>query len=104
MNQPQLLAKLKQMVLAEYPAAEVLLFGSRARGDATEISDWDFLILLEGKVSDAEKIRLHTHIFQLELETGELINPIIHTRQEWRNPLIQATPLYKNVVQEGVLL
>ncbi|HHW11119.1 MAG TPA: nucleotidyltransferase domain-containing protein [Firmicutes bacterium] len=37
------------------PDADILLFGSRARGDATADSDWDFLILVNGKVDERRK-------------------------------------------------
>ena len=38
------------------PHSEVILFGSRARGDARKDSDWDILILL-----DKDKIRLEDY-------------------------------------------
>ena len=73
MYRQQLLAKMKQVILAEYPFS-------------------------------TEKIKLHNNIFHIELETGELLNVIIHTKQEWHNPFMQATPFYERVVKEGVLI
>jgi len=44
-NSDLILEKVKEIVQATDPEAEVILFGSRARGDAMEDSDWDILIL-----------------------------------------------------------
>ena len=43
MNIPQLV---KEKILEIDKNAEVILFGSRARGDFHEESDWDFLVFL----------------------------------------------------------
>ncbi len=37
----------KQEVTKIDPKAEIILFGSRARGDFRMDSDWDFLVLLD---------------------------------------------------------
>jgi len=104
MHRQQLLARIKQIVIADYPSSEIILFGSRSRGDHSESCDWDILILIDADVTETEKIVLHNKIFTIELETGELLNVIIHTKQEWHNPFMQATPFYERVVKEGVMI
>lgn len=48
--QKEILSKVKEAVLKLEPSAEVILYGSRSRDDYRDYSDWDFLILLDGKV------------------------------------------------------
>jgi predicted nucleotidyltransferase len=36
----------------------MMLFGSRARGDAKSDSDWDFLVITSGQIPQAEKARI----------------------------------------------
>ena len=43
MTQVSLLTQVKQLIHQIEPEAEIILFGSRARGDAAPDSDWDFL-------------------------------------------------------------
>lgn len=104
MNREQLVSEIKNLIFSEYPSAEIILFGSRSRGEGTVRSDWDILIILEEQVSEKEKIELQNKIFEIELFSGEIINSIIHTRQEWQNPLFRATPFYRNVTHEGISL
>jgi predicted nucleotidyltransferase len=42
-----ILAQIKMAVLSVDPAAEAILFVSRARGDSGTESDWDILILVD---------------------------------------------------------
>ncbi len=47
-----LIEQVKQAILEIEPRAEIVLYGSRSRGDFGEESDWDFLVLVEGTVDD----------------------------------------------------
>ncbi len=47
-----LIEQVKQAILEIEPSAEIILYGSRSRGDFNEESDRDFLILVEGTVDD----------------------------------------------------
>jgi predicted nucleotidyltransferase len=61
------------------PKAEVILFGSHARGQAGEESDWDILILIDGpKKNRLIEEKYRDEMFQLELELGEAISTFIY--------------------------
>lgn len=86
------------------PAAKrVLLFGSQARGDAREDSDWDVLVLL-----DKDRIRLEDidnisyPLRELGWELGEDINTVLYTVDDWKR--YSFTPFYKNVEAEAISL
>lgn len=52
----------------------ILLFGSRARGDATAESDYDYLVLLEEPFDyTEERYRLSTLAFELTKDNGQSI-------------------------------
>jgi predicted nucleotidyltransferase len=99
-----LLSKVKQAVLNLEPAAEVILYGSRARNDFREYSDWDFLVLVDGPVDTARTDRIRRALFEVELDTDQIISSIIRSRQEWNSAKYSVVPLRKNVEREGIYL
>lgn len=104
MSKEELLAKIKQIVLTIEPDAQVILYGSRARGDAGIDSDWDFLILLHGKVADSRVKQLRHHLYLFELESDQIFSALVLSTDEWETTLISVTPFHDTVVREGVLL
>lgn len=92
----------KKAVNAFDPNAEVILFGSRARGDWTQESDWDFLILLERENLEELKTAIRDAMFEIELYTEEVITTLIENKQDWA--LYHITPLYQNINEEGVVV
>ena len=96
--------KIREMANSFYPGSEVYLYGSRARGDEKNISDWDLLILLNLKnISFELETKIMDDFYELELETGEIFSPLIYSKTEW-NTKRSITPLYKNIKTEGIRL
>lgn len=86
------------------PGAEVILYGSRARGEPSAESDFDLLILLEVPVEQVREAALLRRLYALELEREVLFGVVIHSREEWASPLFRAMPFHQNVSREGVRL
>ncbi|MBO0348708.1 nucleotidyltransferase domain-containing protein [Phormidium pseudopriestleyi FRX01] len=104
MNQKELLDRLKRTVREVEPQAEIILFGSRARGDAASDSDWDFLILLNGEVNPDRSLAVRDRLYDLEWDCGEVLTSIVRSRQDWQTPLYQSTSFYKSIQQDGICL
>ncbi len=82
--------------------AEVILFGSHARGDARQDSDWDILILVN-KEKSSRKIEkpYRDQLFELELEIGQPISTFVYSKESWEKDY-SFTSLYQNIQQEGI--
>jgi predicted nucleotidyltransferase len=93
--------KVKKQIKTHDPEAQVLLFGSRARGDYHTDSDWDFLILVSDHLySKAFKYQLWDELYQLELQYDVVITGLIHAKGEWAKRKI--TPLYETIAKDGI--
>lgn len=80
---------------------EVLLFGSKARGDAGPESDLDVLVVLRaGDRSTKGKVR---HIGHSLAVTSEAVPSImVYTREEWAIRREIGSPFYEAVLRDGV--
>lgn len=100
----QILSRIKELISSKEPRADVILFGSRARQDFHADSDWDILVLMDkDKISLADEQSLRHSLYDIELDTGEVLSLLIYSKNEWNNKL-KVTPLYKNVKKEGIKL
>ena len=83
MDQKEFLQKIKFAVLSVDEHAEVILFGSRARGDNRKDSDWDILVLTDTIMDDRLQTNITDNIYDIELEYSEPVSPMIVDRQRW---------------------
>jgi predicted nucleotidyltransferase len=104
MIKKELLRQVKNAVQEIEADAEILLYGSRARGDSIDLSDWDFLILLDGKVNDKITDRIRHRLYEIEWETGEVISSIVRNKIEWNSRPYRSMPIYKVIDREGIAL
>ena len=83
--------------------AEVILFGSRARGDARDNSDWDVLILLEKDRITSKDIDDYTYpLRELGWLYNQSINAILYTKKDWNKSI--TSPFRQNVLNDGIRL
>lgn len=100
----RLLAECKAAVEEVAPDASLILYGSRARGDAHEDSDYDLLILVDQEPDMELERAIVNQLVPLEVRTGEVLTVLVYARSQWDSALYRAMPFHKNVTREGVLL
>ncbi|MGB7395848.1 MAG: nucleotidyltransferase domain-containing protein [Pricia sp.] len=96
-----IISQIKQSISEIDPNAQAVLFGSRARGDSKDDSDWDVLILTDYPVNFEIEQRFRHHLFDLELELEEAISTFVYSKSDWER--LQSVMLfYQNVSIEGI--
>lgn len=104
MKKNDILREIKRTAKAVLPkGGQLILYGSRARNEATKDSDWDLLILLDkSRIEQQDYQHVLYPIAALSWDLGELISPVMYSKDEWEK--ISFTPFYKNVEQDGIRL
>lgn len=103
-NEMNILAACKSAIESIDATAEVVLYGSRARGDATDESDYDLLIISDSQVTIEAEDRFRRALYDLQLETATVITVLMVNRDQWDAPLSRAMPLHQNIERDGISL
>lgn len=103
-NEIKAIEELKKIILDLYPDAEIILFGSKARGDYDKDSDIDILILLDMEVNSKLEEKIISDIYDIELKYGLIFGLLIKNRNKW-NICYKCNPFLKeNISREGIFI
>lgn len=91
-----------KLLYERFPVQQVVLFGSKARGDDEPHSDIDLLILTKREMNRREKGDIIEALYELELEHDVLMNPLIIQGEQWWHGVYQVLPIRHEIDREGV--
>ena len=97
----QFKAELRQLL--EENLLTLRLFGSRARGEGTDESDLDVLVVLRSRDRVVCR-RIVQAALDADLAYGVNLAPTIVTQAEYDRNREYRTPFYRNVEREGIAL
>jgi predicted nucleotidyltransferase len=79
----------------------IIAFGSRVRGNHTDSSDFDLLVVAKG-LTPARRSEIVDIIFDIEMEHEMSFSPIIRDSESFAKEREHNTPFYQNIRREGV--
>lgn len=87
-----------------FPVAQVILFGSRARGEGGSESDLDLLVLTTRPLDWRERGQIVDALFDVELSHDVVLSPLIVPDIEWRRGAYAVLPIHAEVGRDGVAI
>lgn len=100
----EILNKLKSLLQEKVKLHQVILFVSRARGDAEPDSDMDVLVILdEPRTAKVRKI-VSDCTWEAGFDAGVVVASVVFSREEWENGPEYYSTLAEAVRSEGIPL
>lgn len=92
--------ELRMRLAAEIPVRDLVVFGSRARGDAGDDSDLDVFIELEDVIPSFRR-RISDIAWEVGFARDRVISTIVATREQLAGAL-GVSPLMRDIREHGV--
>jgi predicted nucleotidyltransferase len=83
--------------------SQIILFGSKARGDSNANSDIDVLVVVDEE-SWALRENINTIASQISLDDDVLINPLLIAAARWQQMSKERFSVCRNVERDGIVL
>ena len=90
------------MLRERFLVEQVVLFGSKARGQSDEESDIDLLVLTSQPLSWAEQSKMTEAVAPIQRDRGVIISLLIVADQDWTEGLYRVLPIHQEVNRDGV--
>jgi uncharacterized protein len=100
----QIIDKIKVIAHQYLPNAQVLLFGSRARNDFRNDSDYDILLVINENLSPQEKIPILTRIRKSLLQSEIRSDVLIQSKDELEKNKNLPGHIIRNILKEAIIL
>jgi predicted nucleotidyltransferase len=98
----EVLHQLKAKLQGRLSLSRLVLFGSRARGDADPDSDLDVLVMLNSLVDREAEDYVNDCAWEVGLGHGIVVVPVTVSRFDWEEGLLSSSLLAIAVKQEGI--
>ena len=99
-----ILNQLKAKLQERLSVSRLVLFGSRARGDADPDSDMDVLVVLDGAADAKAEDYVRLCAWEAGVEQGIIVVPVMVSRAEWQDGPLSSSLLALAVEKEGVAI
>lgn len=103
-NEKEAIRKATRMLKEKFPVKEVILFGSKARGDSSEESDIDLLLLTSQPLHWKVRHAIIDALFDVEMKHDVVISIVVNTVYDWHEGICTVLPIHEEINREGVAI
>jgi predicted nucleotidyltransferase len=87
-----------------FPVRDVILFGSKVRGDSDKDSDIDLLLLTSQPLHWKERHAIVDALFEVEIKHDVVISIVVNTVYDWHEGICTVLPIHEEINREGVTI
>jgi predicted nucleotidyltransferase len=103
-NESEAIEAAVRMLKSEFSVANIILFGSKARGDHDEHSDIDLLVVASRLLHWKEEKAIVGALFDIGMEYDVIFSPLFTYSDEWENGIFTEFPVYQEISQDGAVV
>jgi predicted nucleotidyltransferase len=93
----------RRLLESRFPVEQVILFGSKARGDDDEESNIDLLVLTARALSRGERHALSDALFPVGLRHDVVFSPLIVSSADWESGIVSILPIHDEILEQGAV-
>jgi uncharacterized protein len=97
-----ILEKFYSLLTERIHVQKIILFGSRARGEAQADSDMDLLVILQENPTEEVEDYILDCAWEAGIEHSVVLVPIVYSREEWEKGPEQSSLLALAVQRDGI--
>ena len=98
-----ILEQMQKAVVEAVSPDKIILFGSRARGEATSSSDYD-LFIIKDDIQNEREVARKIHYRLLKEDIGYTVDVVVSSTETWNRNVNNVGMIYKKIREEGVTL
>jgi len=91
-----------KMLKEKFPVKEIILFGSKARGESDEESDIDLLLVTKGSIHWRDRQAIIHALFDLGMKHDVIFSILDTTESDFDKGIFTAFPIFQEIIREGV--
>lgn len=103
-TEKEIIDKFKHLLSKRVNIHKMILFGSRARGDADQFSDMDVAVILNDPVEEKDIDYVSYSAWESGFEHGIVVVPVVFAREEWENSPERSSLLVQAAEMEGITI
>ncbi len=101
-NERQAIEAAAATLRARFPVTDIVLYGSKARGDSDPESDIDLLVLTSRPLDHDEQSGMWSHLHEISTLFDVLLSPLTVEARSWREGVHSVLPIRAEAEREGV--